>query len=89
MIVDYIENGQDQDLEGWKKSGTGGNKKHQITAWTPSKAGVNIQSKMYVPVPNCQLDDLIPYIINPEKRLLFDGETISHVDIKREYPLDT
>jgi hypothetical protein len=42
MIVDYIENNTDQDLEGWKKAGSGGSKKHQIVAYTPVKAGINI-----------------------------------------------
>jgi hypothetical protein len=30
MIVDWIEAGSDADLEGWKKSSSGGSKKYPI-----------------------------------------------------------
>ena len=64
MIVDYIERAADNDFDGWKKLGSGGKQKYQITSWTPLKSGQNVEIKYVVPVPNSNLDDIILYLDN-------------------------
>jgi hypothetical protein len=62
LIVDYIENGTETNLENWKKHSTNGHKKYPITAYVPEKSSNMVQTRYHVPVPNCKLDDLVKWL---------------------------
>jgi len=49
----------------------------------------NIQTKLFVPLPNCKLSDVMKYVTDQEYRLKFDGDSITKITTTQTYPMET
>ena len=87
MIVDYIESKIDSEYEDWKVFSTT-NEKPPITIWNKKRQQGLVSIKVSVPIPNCKLDDILPFLLNADKRQEFDQE-IEKIKIIKEYPVNT
>jgi len=88
QIVDFIERGNGQDMEGWKLGGTkGGIKGHPIQGYFPEKSD-HVKVKYIVPVPNVKLDDCILYLEDVDKRMQYD-EGLEFLRQVRSGPINT
>lgn len=83
MIVDWIEAGYDNDLEGWKRHSTGGNKKNPISVYVPVKSGNLVKTRFHIPLSNCKLEDALKYIVDKDLRMKYDSDTIESVVTKK------
>ena len=70
----------------YKKGGI--SKQYPISAWVPIKPGPYVKVRQMVPFPDTKLDDLLPFVIDVEKRRLHDNEYDS-IEIVKELPMGT
>lgn len=68
MIVDYIDSQQDTNFEemklAYKKGGK--SKQYPISAWVPMKPGPYVKLRHHIPLPDCKLDDVLPFLLKVE-----------------------
>ena len=85
MIVDWIESGKDTDLDGWKPIPV---KNKRIQAFSNLSNKEKICQRLHIQIPNCKLDDIMPYLIDIDKRKLYDEGLETYKSVKK-YPLNT
>ena len=88
MIVDWIEAGKDVDFEGWKPISVRHYKKDKIQAWSNLSKSSFVKQRIHTQFSNCKLDDILPYLLNFEKRKLYD-DSVETVKTVRQLPLNT
>lgn len=87
MIVDYIESKTDQDFDDWKVFSTS-NEKPPLILWNKKRQIGLVSLKISLPIPNCKLDDILPFLMIPSKRLEFDPE-VEDIIILKDLPMST
>lgn len=90
MIVDYIDACQDTDYEEWKLSQKKGgiSKQYPISSFVPLRSGANVKLRQCTPLPDCKLEDVLPFLIEVEKRKLHEPE-FEEIVVKKDLPIDT
>lgn len=89
MIVNWIESGEEDDMDGWKLSTSGGYHKNSVKAYLGTKSSPNVRSRVHIQLPNCQLDDVLKYVVDRDYKFQLEGDQFSDIQVTRDYGLNT
>lgn len=88
-MVDWIESGEENSFSDWNQYSSGGFKKNSIITYLWNKTLPNNKIRFEIQFPDSKLEDILPYICVPEKRLEIDYEALASVLKAKEYGMDS